>query len=239
MPSEPTDDADTACTERSANQGRLLAVSLGKPQDVEWRGETVRTGIFKSPVEGSVHAGRLGLRGDGQADLSVHGGLDKAVYAFDDSSTRFWRQALDREDLGPGEFGENLTVEGWPEERVRIGDRFRIGDALLEVSQPRQPCVKLGLRFDDPGLPKRFFASGRVGYYLRVIEEGELRAGDPVVRESTDPHGLDVRSLVAIWLDRKASPGSLERAVAIESLAEAWRTPLGDRLARQNPTITP
>lgn len=232
----PSDSPHPAPSEAKS---RLIAISRGEPREVEWRGETVRTAIFKSPTEGAVAVRRLGLDGDAQADLSVHGGLDKAVYAFDQSSTRYWRDALGRPDLGAGEFGENLTVEGWPERRVRIGDRFRIGDVLFEVSQPRQPCMKLGLRFDDPGLPKRFFASGRVGYYLRVLEEGTLRTGDTISRVSTDADGLDVESLVAIWLDRRASPESLARTVALPALADAWREPLRNRLARQSPTIEP
>lgn len=213
-------------------RAQLLAVSLGRPREVEWRGETIRTGIFKSPVSGAVAAGTLGLEGDGQADLSVHGGLDKAVYAFDASSARYWQAELGRSDLGPGAFGENLTLEGWPETDVRIGDRFRIGGARFEVSQPRQPCAKLGLRMDDPGFPKRFFKSGRVGYYLRVLQPGRIEAGDEVVRLSSDEHGLDIAGLVRIWLDRGASSEDLERASGLEALADAWRDPLRERLER-------
>ena len=212
--------------------GRLLAVSVGEPRDFECQGDTIRTGIFKSPVKGSVWIGPTGLEGDGQADLSVHGGIDKAVYAFDDASTAYWRDVLDRSDLGPGSFGENLTLSGWPEAAVRIGDRFRIGEVELQVSQPRQPCFKLGMRFDDPSLPKRFFASGRVGYYLRVLEPGRVMAGDEVIRTETDVHRLDVQSLVSIWLDRTAAIADLERAVGLEALADAWRDPLRRRLEK-------
>ena len=135
---------------------QLLAVSVGRPLEVHWRGDTIPTGIFKSPVDGRVRVGSRGIEGDGQADLSVHGGIDKAVYAFDESSAQYWRNELARTDLNAGMFGENLTLSGWPEDRVRIGDQFRIGSATFEVSQPRQPCMKLGLRFDDPTFPKRF-----------------------------------------------------------------------------------
>lgn len=211
---------------------KLLAVSLGQPREVEWRGEVVRTGIFKSPVRGPIEVERLGLVGDGQADLSVHGGPDKAVYAYDVESARTWQAELGRSDLGPGAFGENLTVEGWPEARVRIGDRFRVGAALFEVSQPRQPCMKLGLRMDDPRFPKRFFASARVGYYLRVLEAGRIEAGDVVVRMSSDPQALDIVQLVRIWLDRAAPVEALERACGLEALADAWREPLRERLER-------
>jgi MOSC domain-containing protein YiiM len=212
--------------------GRLLAVSVAEPRDVDWQGDTIRTGIFKSPVKDAVWVGPTGVEGDGQADLSVHGGIDKAVYAYDETSTAFWREVLDRPDLGPGAFGENLTLSGWPEAAVRIGDRFRIGEVELQVSQPRQPCFKLGMRFDDPSLPKRFFASGRVGYYLRVLEPGRVRAGDDVIRTETDARRLDVQSLVAIWLDRTADAADLERAVGLEALANAWREPLRRRLEK-------
>jgi len=179
-----------------------------------------------------VAIGRLGLEGDGQADLSVHGGLDKAVYAIDESTTTYWRDRLGRPDLSEGCFGENLTLRGWPEHRVSVGDVFRIGHATLQVSQPRQPCEKLAMRFDDPGLPKRFFSSGRVGFYMRVLEEGSVAAGDVASRITAHPDGLAVDALVAIWLDRKASTQALARAVSNEALADAWREPLRDRLAR-------
>lgn len=209
---------------------QLLAISVGLPQEMQWRGQTIETGIFKSPIEGRVHVGRLGIDGDGQADLSVHGGLDKAVYAYDASSTQYWRDELERPELNAGIFGENLTLTGWPEDRVLIGDLFRIGTATFEVSQPRQPCMKLGLRFDDPKFPKRFLKSLRVGFYLRVIEEGSIAAGDDVSRIRTSEDGISISLLVALWLDRDATRVALERVVAIEALADAWRQPLRERL---------
>jgi MOSC domain-containing protein YiiM len=211
---------------------QLLAVSVGLPRETHWRGQTIQTGIFESPIEGRVHVGPRGIEGDGQADLSVHGGIDKAVYAYDDSSTQYWRDELERPELDAGAFGENLTLVGWPEDRVRIGDLFRIGTATFEVSQPRQPCMKLGLRFDDPTFPKRFLRSARVGFYLRVIEGGSIAAGDNVVRVRTSEDGLSVSSLVALWLDRNANRVAIERALAIEALADAWREPLRGRLPR-------
>jgi len=213
------------------NPSRLLAVSVGLPQETRWRGQKIRTGIFKSPIEGRARVGPLGIEGDGQADLSVHGGIDKAVYAFDDSSTQYWRDELGRPELGAGAFGENLTLVGWPEDRVKLGDLFRIGTAIFEVSQPRQPCVKLGLRFDDPKFPKRFLLSGRVGFYLRVIEGGGIGANDEVTRLRTSEGGISISSLVALWLDRDATPAALERALSFDALADAWRQPLRERLA--------
>jgi MOSC domain-containing protein YiiM len=211
---------------------KLLAVSVGLPQETRWHGQTIQTGIFKSPIEGRVDVGPRGLAGDGQADLSVHGGIDKAVYAYDDSSTQYWREQLGRSDLGAGAFGENLTLVGWPEDHVRIGDLFRIGTATFEVSQPRQPCMKLGVRFDDAKFPKRFLSSGRVGFYLRVIEGGSIGAGDEVARVRTNEDGISVSSLVALWRNRDARPAALERALSVEALADAWREPLQERLER-------
>lgn len=211
---------------------QLLAVCVGRPRTVDWRGESVRTGIFKQPVAGRVAVGPLGLEGDGQADLSVHGGPDKAVYAYDASNAAWWQQELGRSELAAGVFGENLTVRGADERRVRIGDVLRIGRVRLEVSQPRQPCFKLGLRLEDPKFPKRFFASGRVGYYLRVLESGDLGAGDPIELSSPDADAPTVRELVSVWLDRKAPREAIERALAVPALARAWREPLAERLSR-------
>jgi MOSC domain-containing protein YiiM len=215
-----------------ATRGSLRAVCVGRPRDVEWRGESLRTGIFKTPVAGRVFVGPEGLRGDGQADRSVHGGREKAVYAYDEASADYWQAELGRSELGPGAFGENLRLSGWPEDCVCIGDRLRIGTATLEVSQPRQPCAKLGMRFDDPTFPKRFLASGRVGYYLRVLEPGEIEAGDEVERIERGSGRIDVRSLVALWRDRAAPRDALEAALSLEALAEAWRGPLRERWAR-------
>ena len=220
---------------------RLLAISCGMPQAVRWRGQTLRTGIFKRPVEGRVEVRPHGLEGDGQADLSVHGGIDKAVYAYDDASAEIWRKELDRPELGPGAFGENLTLAGCPDARIHIGDVFRIGTATFEVSQPRQPCLKLGVRFDDPGFPKRFLASRRVGFYLRVLEAGWIEAGDEVTTLREDPARLSIPELVGLWLDRGSAPArKLERALSVEALAEAWRAPLHESLAaaRRRPTPT-
>lgn len=216
-------------SDASHETARLIAVCVGQPREVIWQGKPLRTGIFKSPVDAPVAVGRLGLAGDAQADLSVHGGPDKAVYAYNEESADYWRERLGRRDLGPGAFGENLRVTGWPEATVFIGDRFRIGNVCLEVSQPRQPCLKLAKRFEDAGFPKRFLESRRVGYYLRVVEPGALGAGDRVERVFHDPESLDVESLVAIWLDRRASGSALARAAELPALADAWKLPLLER----------
>lgn len=174
---------------------RILTVQVGKPRSVGHRGRTVRTAICKEPVLFRVRVARLGLEGDGQADLRVHGGPEKAVYAYDLSGYAYWREALGRE-LPHGQFGENLTVEGMPETEVRLDDVYRAGSALLQVSSPRSPCGKLAMKMEDPHFPKAFIRSRRTGFYLRVLEEGELGAGDPITRVSRDPAAPTIDEVV-------------------------------------------
>ncbi len=220
--------------DRPAAPPVLLAVSVGEPRDVEWQGRSLRTSIFKAPVAGPVEASRLGLAGDTQSDLSVHGGVDKAVYAYDESNTAWWRERLSRPDLGPAAFGENFTLSGLPDGDVWIGDRLRIGSACFEVSQPRQPCLKLARLFEDASFPKQFLASLRVGYYLRVVEPGRVAAGDPVVRVARNAESLSIPEVVSIWLGRETSEAALARAVGLEALADAWRIPLRERLEAED-----
>lgn len=177
--------------------GKLLSVNVGQPQSVEHRGRTVRTGIFKEPALGRVWVGRLNIEGDRQADLRVHGGPDKAVYGYDLSGYEHWRRELSR-PLPFGQFGENLTVEGLPETEVSIGDVYRVGTALLQVSQPRSPCGKLVMKMGLPGFAKDFLASGRTGFYLRVLEEGEVGAGDAIALVSRDPDGITVERMTRL-----------------------------------------
>lgn len=172
----------------------IISVNVSRRRTLEWQGMVVTTGIFKEPVAGRVAAGRLGLAGDVQADLTVHGGPDKAVYAYSAEHYELWRAELARE-LPWGMFGENLTVRGGRESDVRVGDLYRAGSALLRVTKPRTPCYKLGLRFGDDGMVRRFLASGRSGFYLAVAEEGELGAGDVlqlVQRDDQAPAIADV-----------------------------------------------
>ena len=170
---------------------RLLSVQVGQPRSIAGRGRTVRSAIYKEPVLFRVRVGRLNLDGDAQADLSVHGGPDKAVYAYDRSGYDYWSRALSR-DFPPGQFGENLTLEGMPETRVCIDDVYRIGTAVLQVSQPRSPCFKLSLKMERPDFARAFVASGHPGFYLRVLEEGELGAGDAVELVEAAPTGVTV-----------------------------------------------
>ena len=209
---------------------RVLSVNVGLPRELTHDGVTVRTAIVKEPVAGRVAVRRLNLNGDGQADLRVHGGPDKAVYAYPAAHYPRWRADLGRDDLAFGHFGENLTVEGADEAEVLMGDVYRAGSALLEVSQPRVPCAKLGIRMGDPGFLAPFLRSGRTGFYLRVIEEGDVAAGDPMTLEARGEGGLSVREAAAL-LDSSAAPEDLERAAAVPALAGGWREGFARRAA--------
>jgi MOSC domain-containing protein YiiM len=173
---------------------KLLSVQVAQPRSVIHGGRTVRTAIYKEPVLFRVFVRRLNLDGDSQADLRVHGGPDKAVYAYDLGGYAHWRRELGLE-LPFGQFGENLTVEGMPETQVRIGDSYRIGSAVLQVSQPRSPCFKLAMKMERPQFLREFLASGRTGFYLRVVEEGELGAGDPIELVEAGPSWATVEKV--------------------------------------------
>ena len=209
---------------------KLLAVSVGRPQVLDWHGRQVRTSIFKTPVAGRVRVCRLNLAGDEQSDLSVHGGPDKAVYAYPGEHYADWRSDLGRNDLEFGTFGENLTTEGLLEHEVSIGDRFRIGTAEFVVTQPRMPCYKLGVRFDDPAMVKRFHHSGRNGFYFAVTQEGELRAGDAIERLARDPDGLTVADVVRLYVGDADQQPLLERASRHPALPAGWREYFEKRL---------
>jgi MOSC domain-containing protein YiiM len=210
---------------------QLLSVNVGLPRTVTWQGREVRTGIFKQPVAGTVRLDRVNLAGDGQADLRVHGGADKAVYAYPWEHYAHWRAVLGRDDLAPGAFGENFTVAGMPESRVRVGDVYRVGDALLEVSQPRTPCWKLALRLGVDGFDARFSASRRVGFYLRVLEPGGVAAGQPIALVESDPDAPSVAELFDLKLDPHPDPARLRRAAAAPALSPRWRESFRKRLA--------
>lgn len=209
---------------------KLLSVNVSLPRDLLHQGKTVRTGIFKHPVEGRVRLGRLNLAGDAQADLENHGGPAKAVYAYPFEHYAYWAQQLGRDDFLPGQFGENFTAEGMREEDACLGDVFRIGQAVVEVSQPRIPCFKLGLKMGLPDFPKRFLASGRLGFYLRVLEEGEVAAGDAIARLHRGPEGVTIQALVrAAYLER-GHDELLGRALRVPALSAGWREFLEERL---------
>jgi len=204
---------------------KIVSVNVGLPRPVSWRGRRIMTGIFKEPVAGRVRMRKLNLDGDRQADLSVHGGVDKAVYVYPSEHYPFWRRELELENLPWGSFGENLTTEGWWEDEVHVGDRFRIGTAEVVVAQPRMPCFKLALRFDREDIVESFLESGRPGFYLAVVQEGELGAGDAMERIHEDENGVSVVDVVRLYLDKngKSDPDLLRRALAVEALPESWR----------------
>jgi MOSC domain-containing protein YiiM len=193
----------------------------------------VLTGIFKSPVAGRVQARSLNLEGDRQADLSVHGGPDKAVYAYPAEHYAYWRAQLPELDIPLGMFGENFTVQGFHEAEVRLGDRLRIGSALFSVTQPRLPCYKLGIRFGRDEMVKRFQQSGRTGFYLRVIEEGEVGAGDPIEVVRKTENNLSVADVVSLYNNQEtANRELLQRAAATPELSESWRKHFQNLLSR-------
>jgi MOSC domain-containing protein YiiM len=211
---------------------KLISVNVGMPRTVPSAQGPVSTGIFKEPRSGRIRVGKENLEGDGQADLRVHGGADKAVYAYPVEHYAAWKSDLGREDFRFGQFGENLTVEELLEDEVRIGDRLRIGTALLEVSQPRTPCYKLGIRMGADDFPPRFLTSLRSGFYLRVLEVGEAGAGDPIGLEFRDPAAPSVRELVRLAHFNPDDIMMLRRAVALDALSEGWRRKFEGLLAR-------
>jgi MOSC domain-containing protein YiiM len=202
---------------------RVLSVNVGLPREVEWRNEVVATAIHKAPVAGPVEVRRLNLVGDRQADLSVHGGPDKAVYVYPSEHYAFWRDELPAVALPWGAFGENLTVEGLSETELRVGDELRIGTAEFIVTQPRLPCYKLNVRFQRPDMVKRFLRSGRTGFYLAVLREGHIAAGDTVAVIPTDRSAIGVTEVVTLYTKKGANGELLQRALATAALPDSWR----------------
>lgn len=204
---------------------RIVSVNVGLPRPVLWHGREVMTGIFKEPAAGRVAVRMLNLDGDRQADLTVHGGVHKAVYAYPSEHYPFWEEELEREGLPWGTFGENLSTEGWLEEEVFLGDRFRAGTAELVVAQPRMPCFKLALKLGRDDVLQTFLESGRSGFYFAVLREGELGAGDAIERIHEDENRVSIHDTVRLYLDRdgRSDPGLLRRIVRVEALPESWR----------------
>ncbi|MEJ2173430.1 MAG: MOSC domain-containing protein [bacterium] len=209
---------------------KLLSINVGRPREVEWRGKVVLTSIFKQPVSGRVRVARLNVQGDGQSDLSVHGGAEKAVYAYPSEHYAFWRNELPDMEIPWGAFGENLTTEGLLEDKVHIGDRFRAGSAEFIVTQPRMPCFKLGMRFNRPDMVKRFLRSGRVGFYLAVVREGEIGAGDSIDLVAEDDSHVTVADVVQLYGADATNQELLRRASELPALPESWRQHFRERL---------
>lgn len=211
---------------------KLLSVNVSKPKAVSYNGKTIHTGIFKVPVNGRVALRRFNLDGDGQGDLTVHGGVDKAVYAYPHEHYGHWRRELQLDNLTYGQFGENLTVEGMLEDSVHIGDIFRVGSALVEVSQPRVPCFKLGLKMGMPTFPKQFLASERSGFYLRVLETGEVGAGDVIERVKVGQKRLTVKAVHHLLYFDSGNLERIHEVLSIPALAVSWRESFEKVLAK-------
>lgn len=202
---------------------KLISVNVGQPRVVQWMRRPATTGIFKEPVAGRVALGRLNLNGDEQADLSVHGGVEKAVYVYPAEYYTYWQKELPGIQLPWGSFGENFTTEGLLDEDVNIGDRFRIGSAEVMVTQPRLPCYKLAIRFGRNDIIKQFMASGRPGFYLSVSQEGEVGAGDLIYRMSRDDNQVTVSDIFRLMGSDRDDVKTMRRAVQTQALPQDWR----------------
>ena len=214
---------------------KLISVNAGLPRDVIWKGSTVTTAIFKEPITGRVALRALNLDGDRQADLKVHGGKDKAVYAYPVEHYDYWSRQLPGVELPWGSFGENLTVEGMLEQETNIGDRFRIGSAELVVTQPRLPCYKLAVKFARDDMIKRFLESGRTGFYFAVTREGELGAGDPIEVIERRDDGITPADIVRLYLNGDDDNESVRKAAELKALPENWRRHFRRQLERKFP----
>jgi MOSC domain-containing protein YiiM len=201
----------------------VLSVNVGLPREVLWRGKPVTTGIWKEPVAGRVPLRRLNLDGDRQADLRVHGGQDKAVYAYPSEFYELWSRERPELELGPGTFGENLTLEGLLDDDVSVGDRFQIGTAELVVTQPRLPCFKLGLRMGRGEFVTEFLERGLLGFYLAVAREGEVAAGDAIVELQRDPRRFGVTDVARLYAADRDDVETMRLAADHDALPEGWR----------------
>ena len=212
---------------------RLLSVNVGLPRDIEWQGKTVHTAVWKTPVQGRRMTRRLNIDGDGQGDLAGHGGEHRAVFVYQIESYRYWQNQLGRNDFTYGQFGENFTVEGLADTEVCIGDHYRIGDALFEVTQPRVTCYRLGIRMNEPQMAALLVSHGRPGFYFRVLEEGEVGAGDEIVKVEAGPEQVTVAEINALLYLPGHPASGLERALRIPALSAGWRASLEALLDRE------
>ncbi|WP_082977194.1 MOSC and FAD-binding oxidoreductase domain-containing protein [Mycobacterium sp. 852002-50816_SCH5313054-b] len=219
--------------------GTLVSVNVGMPKDVQWRGKTVYTGIWKTPVGGPVMVRRLNLDGDGQGDLAGHGGEQRAVMVYQVESYDFWTSYLGRDDLEPGNFGENFTITGLADDEVCVGDRYRIGEAEFEVTQPRVTCFRVGMRINEPKMPSLLVSQHRPGFYFRVISEGVVRAGDDIVRTRRGRHELTVADVDALLYLPKRDVEQLRKAVDVPALSPGWQQSFRDLLAEPEGAAAP
>ena len=212
---------------------KVLSVNVGSPREVTWQGKRVTTGIFKEPIQGRVMMRRLNLDGDQQADLTVHGGVSKAVYAYPSEHYSYWRTELPGMDLPSGMFGENFTTEGLLESSVYIGDRFRIGETEVMVTEPRMPCYKLGIKFGRPDIIKRFLASRRTGFYFAVVREGMVVTSDVIKLIGHEQQDISVADITRLYVFQKDDLKSLRRAIEVEALPKSWKGYFQHQLEKQ------
>jgi len=212
---------------------KIESVNVGLPREVLWHGRPVTTGIFKAAVDGRVAVQRLNLDGDGQADLAVHGGKDKAIYCYASGDYGYWKRELPGGELPPGTFGENLTIDGPGDEGIFLGDRYRVGTAETVVTQPRLPCYKLGLKFEDDGMVKRFLAGGRMGFYLAVTLEGAVAAGDEIELLEREADPVAVSEVARLYVAKRYSAADakqVEKLLSVKALPESWKDYFRERL---------
>ncbi len=212
---------------------KILSVNVGLPREVSWQGKLVTTGIFKEPVNAPVMLRTLNLDGDQQADLTVHGGVDKAVYAYPSEHYHYWRAELPGVDLAWGMFGENFTTEGLLEEAVYIGDRFRVEETEVMVTEPRMPCYKLGIKFGRADIIKRFLASRRTGFYFAVVREGMVGTGDAIKFIGREQQEISVADVTRLYAFEKHDVKSLRRAIEVEALPQSWKGYFQHQLEKQ------
>ena len=210
---------------------RLVSVNVGMPKDVQWQGKTVHTGIWKAPVDGPVMVRRLNIDGDGQGDLAGHGGEQRAVMVYQTQAYDYWKSYLGRDDLRPGHFGENFTVDGLSDREVCVGDRYRIGEAEFEVTQPRVTCFRVGMRLGEPEMPSLLVSHRRPGFYFRVITEGLVQAGDAIVRTRRGRHELSVADVDALLYLPDRNIDRLRKIVDVAALSPGWQQSFHDMLA--------
>lgn len=202
---------------------KILSVNVSLPKEIDFEGQKVTTGIFKEPVEGRIMLRTLNLDGDKQADLTVHGGVDKAVYAYSIEHYEYWRKVFPNIEMPNGMFGENFTVEGLMESEVSIGDVFQIGSSKVIATQPRMPCYKLGVKFGRMDVLKKFLASGRSGIYFKVLEEGEVGAGDTIEQITKDPNQVTINDIVRLYAKDREDIKTMQRAAKVGVLPEGWK----------------
>ena len=211
---------------------KILSINVSLPKEIDFEGQKVTTGIFKEPIEGRIMLRTLNLDGDKQADLTVHGGPDKAVYAYPIEHYEFWRKVYPNMEMPNGMFGENFTIEGLMEIDVNVGDIFRIGSSKVVATQPRMPCYKLGVKFGRMDVLKKFLASGRSGIYFKVLEEGEVGAGDSIIQIKKDINQVGISDIVRLYASDREDIKMMRRAVKVEALPEGWKDYFYEQLRR-------